>query len=284
MVFVPHSDAMYKSEYLRIRGELFTHHDEFINICKEKEEKRYRSLRVAWGYYHRINREFLIGLLVFLFHGTIFSAFSFFLAETPIADALTEVIIMGIFAISGFFILPFLKTELFRIGDLDTVTSRGLPVMSIAVGVYFSLIYLFAIAFALQIELSMDECLDFNKSLFMGDLIYFSGVTITTLGYGDINPVSTGCRITANLEAITGVLFITYSIVMITTIIIEQTGRLSIIREITREIVDSTKSRILNLYEVNSGKPLEDPENFTEGVLSMWLFDWFDSKKRHKKG
>lgn len=40
------------------------------------------------------------------------------------------------------------------------------------------------------------------------DLIYFSFTTLTTVGYGDITPVSAQARSLANLEAINGVLYI----------------------------------------------------------------------------
>jgi Ion channel len=41
-----------------------------------------------------------------------------------------------------------------------------------------------------------------------GDLLYFSFVTLTTVGYGDISPLSVTARICANLEAIMGVMFL----------------------------------------------------------------------------
>ena len=39
------------------------------------------------------------------------------------------------------------------------------------------------------------------------DLLYFSFTTLTTVGYGDIAPVSQIARVLANLEAIVGVMF-----------------------------------------------------------------------------
>lgn len=41
-----------------------------------------------------------------------------------------------------------------------------------------------------------------------GGLFYFSFVTLTTLGYGDVVPVSPGARVMTTLEAITGQLFL----------------------------------------------------------------------------
>jgi len=47
-----------------------------------------------------------------------------------------------------------------------------------------------------------------NAELAWIDLLYFSFTTLTTLGYGDITPISPVARIWANLEAITGTLYI----------------------------------------------------------------------------
>lgn len=41
-----------------------------------------------------------------------------------------------------------------------------------------------------------------------GDLLYFSFVTLTTVGYGDISPVGAAARACANLEGIVGVVFL----------------------------------------------------------------------------
>ena len=41
------------------------------------------------------------------------------------------------------------------------------------------------------------------------DLLYFSFVTLTTLGYGDITPISDAARSLAFMEAITGVMYLT---------------------------------------------------------------------------
>jgi voltage-gated potassium channel len=43
-------------------------------------------------------------------------------------------------------------------------------------------------------------------------LLYFSLVTLTTLGYGDLLPVTPFARIVAALEAVTGVLYIAITV------------------------------------------------------------------------
>jgi len=42
----------------------------------------------------------------------------------------------------------------------------------------------------------------------VGDLFYFSFVTLTTLGYGDIVPLTAKARSLAMMESITGVLYL----------------------------------------------------------------------------
>ena len=41
-----------------------------------------------------------------------------------------------------------------------------------------------------------------------GSLLYFSLVTLSTLGYGDISPVTPTTRILSALEAVTGTLYL----------------------------------------------------------------------------
>ena len=45
-----------------------------------------------------------------------------------------------------------------------------------------------------------------DRNLIVSELLYFSFVTLTTLGYGDINPVTPVARSVAVLEAVAGVL------------------------------------------------------------------------------
>lgn len=44
------------------------------------------------------------------------------------------------------------------------------------------------------------------------DLLYFSYITLTTLGYGDVRPVTDGARSLALLEAVAGVMYIAISV------------------------------------------------------------------------
>ncbi len=42
----------------------------------------------------------------------------------------------------------------------------------------------------------------------LSDLVYFSYITLTTLGYGEIIPITAGARSLAIIEAIIGVMYI----------------------------------------------------------------------------
>lgn len=73
---------------------------------------------------------------------------------------------------------------------------------------YFLLVVVWALVFrALETWSPGSFGLAANADLFT-ELLYLSLVTITTLGYGDISPISPFARISAGLEAATGTLYI----------------------------------------------------------------------------
>ena len=70
------------------------------------------------------------------------------------------------------------------------------------------------------IELFVADSFSFSSEVTLSDktsaLIYFSFVTLTTLGYGDVLPVTTFAKTVAYLEAITGVM---YPAILISTLV-----------------------------------------------------------------
>lgn len=54
----------------------------------------------------------------------------------------------------------------------------------------------------------IDPARDPNRTMNWADLMYFSFVTLTTLGYGDIAPLSPHARALAIVEAMTGVMYV----------------------------------------------------------------------------
>lgn len=77
-----------------------------------------------------------------------------------------------------------------------------------AINVYLLATLAFAAAYQLQVSLVPDSINGLGESSTFADALYFSAVTITTLGYGDITPVSNAARMLAYVEALFGQLFI----------------------------------------------------------------------------
>ncbi len=79
-------------------------------------------------------------------------------------------------------------------------------VLSVAIATYLWL----GVAWAVSYEVIEEICPGSFSGLSAvgGEMLYFSLTTLTTLGYGDINPVSPFARAWATLEAATGTLYI----------------------------------------------------------------------------
>ncbi len=81
-----------------------------------------------------------------------------------------------------------------------------------AVAVYVLLAHLFANVF--EILLLLDPgAVQFGdnfpvQAIGFGEILYFSFVTLSTLGYGDISPITAPARVTAVLESLTGVMYL----------------------------------------------------------------------------
>ena len=102
-----------------------------------------------------------------------------------------------------------LSESVFQAGPIDLNRIIG------AASIYFVLGLVWAFTYAF-LETVQPGSFRFHEALIsdglvqdkVSDLIYFSYVTLTTLGYGDITPVSRPARMFASLEAITGQLYI----------------------------------------------------------------------------
>ena len=82
-----------------------------------------------------------------------------------------------------------------------------------AVCIYLLLAYTWAALYAVMVNL-------YPGSFQLGtdrqsDLLYFSLVTLTTVGYGDVLPLSGEARMLAALEAVTGVLYIAITVAIL---------------------------------------------------------------------
>ena len=91
-----------------------------------------------------------------------------------------------------------------------TATSVGFDEVCGGIAVYLLLAIVWAMCFAMLEAFRPGSFgLDGGRpELVWNDLLYFSLTTITTLGYGDISPVSAVARIWASFEAATGSLYL----------------------------------------------------------------------------
>ena len=85
--------------------------------------------------------------------------------------------------------------------------------LSTAVSIYLLLAYTWAALYGAVFSL-------YPGSFHLGtdrqsDLLYFSLVTLTTVGYGDVVPLSGEARMLAALEAVTGVLYIAITVAIL---------------------------------------------------------------------
>jgi len=116
--------------------------------------------------------------------------------ETPVLDFITIATIVPFFAYVA-------VTTLYRILKAEKITRDEIFG---AVALYLLMGLTWSAAYGVMEYLHPGN-FSFKPDGFP-DLIYFSFVTMTTLGYGDMLPVSNAARSLAILESVTGVLFI----------------------------------------------------------------------------
>jgi hypothetical protein len=115
------------------------------------------------------------------------------------ADAVWSLVLFGM-------LIPAVMVEIFREGQITAHRIQG------AVAVYMLLGLIWAFAYKL-IELEIPGAVRLSRpvsspSELTGELVYFSFVTLTSTGFGDVTPVHPVARSAAVLEALTGQLFL----------------------------------------------------------------------------
>ena len=102
-----------------------------------------------------------------------------------------------------------LVESVFAEGPIDSNRIIG------AVSIYFLLGLAWAFIYALieltipgSFDLRSETSADGQHSAFLREFIYYSNVTLTTLGYGDIVPLSRPARLFTTLEAMAGQLYV----------------------------------------------------------------------------
>ena len=76
------------------------------------------------------------------------------------------------------------------------------------INVYVLVAVAFATAYKVQVLLVPDSINGLSANSTIGDTLYYSFITITTLGYGDFTPVTDNARMLASTEAVFGQLYI----------------------------------------------------------------------------
>lgn len=117
----------------------------------------------------------------------------------------------AVFLISAILLITFLVVRLLRF--VLRAPSVNMEVLSASIAAYLMLGLLWTIAYWLVDQLTPGGAFSFNTTAggrsmngFTG--FYFSFITLSTVGYGDITPVSRIARWLAAMEAMTGLLYV----------------------------------------------------------------------------
>lgn len=111
---------------------------------------------------------------------------------------LTHLVLQVVFflAVSGYYLRGLLEP-----GPIDSEKLSSAACLYLLAGLTFASIY------RVLTLVDANALSEPAESLTGSEIIYFSFVTLTTLGYGDISPVNHLARITAVLEALAGVFY-----------------------------------------------------------------------------
>jgi hypothetical protein len=152
-----------------------------------KQSLKSLSRRFHWGY-------LLIGLMIVSF------ILRLFIQQTWL-DILFIMLLLAFFQTAFWAV----SRQVLLTGKSDFNTIIGTLAMYLLLGLTWSIIYLVLLFFIPDAINGIPEQGWVDN---MSHTIYFSFVTMTTLGYGDLIPVSTVARVFAYLEAISGIFFI----------------------------------------------------------------------------
>jgi hypothetical protein len=118
-------------------------------------------------------------------------------------DVTVTLNLLGQIIFVGFLIVPIrsIIQRLFQERRVTVNTLRGSVCVYLLIGTLWSIVY--GIIYAVN-----PDAFAFSHPATSGELYYFSFVTLTTVGYGDITPVSPLARTVTNVEAIMGQMYI----------------------------------------------------------------------------
>ena len=94
--------------------------------------------------------------------------------------------------------------EIFKTKIIDSQIISSAISIYVLIGIFWYLLFMFL----LMIDPDSFHIRNFNPEMVSIDMIYFSFTTLTTLGYGDITPVSYTAKMWSITEAMMGVMFL----------------------------------------------------------------------------
>ena len=94
--------------------------------------------------------------------------------------------------------------EIFKTKIIDSHIISSAISIYVLVGIFWYLLFMFL----LMIDPNSFHIRNFNPEMVTIDMIYFSFTTLTTLGYGDITPLSYTAKMWSITEAMMGVMFL----------------------------------------------------------------------------
>ena len=94
--------------------------------------------------------------------------------------------------------------EIFKTKIIDSHIIGSAVSIYVLIGIFWYLLFMFL----LMVDPDSFDIRNFNPEMVSIDMIYFSFTTLTTLGYGDITPVSYTAKMWSITEAMMGVMFL----------------------------------------------------------------------------
>src|SRR5205823_3059947 len=118
----------------------------------------------------------------------------------------------AVFLIAGLVLIAFVVVNLLRF--ILRAPSVNTEVLCASIAAYLMLGLMWTMAYWLVDQLTPGGAFSFNtnagkQSMSGFNAFYFSFITLSTVGYGDITPLSTIARWLAAMEAMTGLLYVT---------------------------------------------------------------------------
>ena len=94
--------------------------------------------------------------------------------------------------------------EIFKTKIIDSHIIGSAVSIYVLIGIFWYLLFMFL----LMVDPDSFDIRNFNPEMVSIDMIYFSFTTLTTLGYGDITPLSYTAKMWSITEAMMGVMFL----------------------------------------------------------------------------